>query len=591
MNIRTINDVFYSVVERDLDRVMMYKREGKWVPISSRDFYRQVVAVARALESWGLARGDRVAILSENRPEWAIADFATMLMGAATVPVYATLTPEQTVYLLRDSGARFVFVSNQAQLRKILSIKDQCAVEKIVLMDSTDVAGVVPMETLLRQGPEGRDEALDRRANEVGPDELATVMYTSGTTGRPKGAMLTQGNLASNLLHSLDLYNFSRGQVSVSFLPLSHVTARHVDYAMFWHGVTIAYCPVIEQLLTVLAEVRPHFFVAVPRVYEKIQSNVQSKAPVAGMKRRLYHWALRAGQEQKDAVLAGERPGSLRWRLADRLVFSKIKGALGGRVEIYISGGAPLNQDLIEWYAGLGVRIFEGYGLTETSPVIALNNPRHYRAGSVGRVLKNVEVRIAPDDEILVKGPSVFKGYWNLPAETEAAFDAGWFRTGDVGRVDDEGFLYITDRKKDLIKTSGGKFLAPQPIEAKLKANDLVGEAALIADRRRFPSAIIAPNFPALEEWARLNRVPFGSREELIAQPQVFALYDGLVTELNRNLAQFEKIKKFILVSDEFSIANGALTPTMKLKRRFVEERYRRELDELYRTMEPLKAS
>jgi long-chain acyl-CoA synthetase len=591
MNIRTVNEVFYSVVEKDLDRVMMSKRDGKWIPLSSREFYRRVAAVAHALESWGLIRGDRVAILSENRPEWAIADFATMLMGAATVPIYATLTPEQTVYLLRDSGARFIFVSNRTQLQKILAIKDQCAVEKIVLMDAADEAGVVPMESLLQGAPEGRDQALDDRALAIGPDEVATVMYTSGTTGRPKGAMLTQGNLASNLVHSLDLYDFKKGQVSISFLPLSHVTARHVDYAMFWHGVTIAYCPVIEQLLATLAEVKPHFFVAVPRVYEKIQSNVQSKAPTAGMKRRLYQWALRVGQEHKDKVLAGKRPASLRWLLADRLVFSKIKGALGGRVEIYISGGAPLNQDLIDWYAGLGIRIFEGYGLTETSPVIALNNPRHYRAGSVGRVLKNLEVRTAPDDEILVKGPSVFKGYWNLPAETEAAFDAGWFRTGDVGRIDQDGFLYITDRKKDLIKTSGGKFLAPQPIEAKLKANDLVAEAALVADRRRFPSVILAPNFSALEEWARVNHISFGSREELIANAQVYALYEGLVADLNRNLAQFEKIKKFVLVTDEFSIANGALTPTMKLKRRFVEERYRKELDELYSGMEPVKAS
>jgi long-chain acyl-CoA synthetase len=289
-------------------------------------------------------------------------------------------------------------------------------------------------------------------------------------------------------------------------------------------------------------------------------------------------------------VLAGNTPSRWRWRLADSIVFSKIKAALGGRVKIHISGGAPLNRELLDWYASIGIRIYEGYGLTETSPVIALNNPKFYRPGSVGRVLKSVQVRMAFDNEILVKGPSVFKGYWNLSAETATAFEDEWFRTGDVGRVDEDGFLYITDRKKDLVKTSGGKFIAPQGIEGKLKVNVLIAEAAIVAERRRFPSAVLAPHFPELENWAKLNGIPFSSREELTANPQVFALYQGLVDEVNRDLAQFEKIKKFILVSDEFSIANGALTPTMKLKRRFIEERYRKELDELYADMATLKA-
>ena len=589
MMIRTLNDVFYTVVDRDLDCVMMFKNQSKWTPISSREFYRNVVGVARTLESWGVGKGDRVAILSENRPEWAVADFATMLLGAATVPVYGTLPPVQALHLLRDSGARAVFVSSREQLQKVRSIQDQCALEKIVLMDDAEEADVVPMKHMMDSGPGAREEAFDRRAQALGPDEIATIIYTSGTTGTPKGAMLTQGNLASNLLHSMDLYDFQPGQVSISFLPLSHVTARHLDYAMFWHGVTVAYCPFFEQLLSALREVQPHFFVAVPRVYEKIYHQTLGKVN-GGLKRSLFNWALGVGRTHKDDVLAGKTPSGWRWQVADHLVFSKVKKALGGRVDIHISGGAPLNRELLDWYASIGIRIFEGYGLTETSPVVALNNPQFFRPGSVGRVLKNVQVRIGQDDEILVKGSSVFKGYWNLPAETANAFEDEWFRTGDVGRVDEDGFLFITDRKKDLVKTSGGKFIAPQVIEGKLKVNVLIAEAAILADRRRFPSAVLAPHFPALEDWAKANGVPFGSREELLANPQVVALYQGLVDEVNRDLAQFEKVKRFILVPDEFSIANGALTPTMKLKRRFIEERYRKQLDELYADKTALRA-
>ncbi len=581
MAIRTINELFYRVVERNLDRVLMIKRHEKWISISSRELYRDVVGVARALRSWGIAEGDRVAILSENRPEWAVADFATMLLGAATVPIYATLTPEQTLHLLRDAGARAIFISTADQLRKVMDIKDRCSIEKIVVMDDVDVSDVVPMEPLMRSGPDTRDEEFDSRALAVGPNELATIIYTSGTTGTPKGAMLTHGNLASNLLHSLYLYPFKCGQVSISFMPLSHVFARHVDYVMLWHGLTVAYCPFHDELLSAVGDVKPHVFVAVPRVYEKMYSRVRSKFN-DGVKRKLYDWAMRVGREHQPEVLAGKTPAALSWRLADKIFFSKVRAALGGRVELFASGGAPLSREVLDWYASLGISIYEGYGLTEASPIIAVNNFKSCRFGSVGPVIKNVEIQLADDGEILVKGPSIFKGYWNMPEETAAVFEGEWFHTGDVGHLDAEGFLYITDRKKDLIKTSGGKFISPQPIECKLKASLLVEEAAIMADRRKFPSAIIVPSFPALEDWARVNRVPFASREELVATPEVLALYESIVAGVNKDLAQFEKIKKFIIVPDEFSMANGALTPTMKLKRRFIEQRYSKELDQLY---------
>jgi long-chain acyl-CoA synthetase len=292
--------------------------------------------------------------------------------------------------------------------------------------------------------------------------------------------------------------------------------------------------------------------------------------------------AQHGGGQHRDEIYAGQTPGALDWKLANALLFSKVRAALGGRVEVFISGGAPFNRELLDWYASIGIRIFEGYGLTETSPVIGLNNPKAYRAGSVGKPLSNLEVKIAEDDEILVKGPSVCKGYWHMPEETANAFADGWFRTGDVGRIDEDGFLFVTDRKKDLIKTSGGKFIAPQPIEGKLKANPLVAEAAVIGDRRKFPLVVIAPQFDALEDWAKQNAVSFSSREELVADPQVRALYKGVVAEVNNDLAQFEKIKKVLVVPDEFSTANGTLTPTMKLRRRVVEERYRQQVDELY---------
>ncbi len=607
MTVRTINELFYSLVERDLACALMVKRpapqhatrsgaRAQWTPISSRELYRNVVGVARALESWGIGKGDRVAILSENRPEWAVADFATMLLGAVTTPIYATLTAEQMLHLLRDSGARVIFISSHDHLRKLIGIKGLCAIERIVLMDcapapaeamtaSPDAGAtgftIAAMDELIRSGPEERDAAFDARALAVGPEELATIIYTSGTTGVPKGAMLTHGNLACNLLHSFYLYPYQCGLVSVSFMPLAHVYARHVDYINFLHGVTVAYCASPDELLAAFREVKPHSLVAVPRVFEKIQKNVRAKFS-GGLKRKLYDWAVTVGRAHREEVLDGRVPTALKWLLADKLFYSKIKAVLGGRVDLFISGGAPLSPELIDWYASIGIRVLEGYGLSETAPIVAVNNVTTHRCGSVGKAIHNIEVRIADDGEILVKGPSIFKGYWNMPQETAAVFEGEWFRTGDVGRIDDDGFLYITDRKKDLIKTSGGKFIAPQPLEYRLKSNLLVAEAAIVADGRKFPSAIIAPSFPALEDWAQLNHVPFASRQELVAKPQVLVLYEAILAELNQGLARFEKIKKFILVPDEFSIANGALTPTMKLKRRFLEQRYRQELDQLY---------
>jgi len=583
MSVNTINEVFYSVVERNHDRVMLYKQTVKWIPISSRELYRDAVGVANSLRQWGIGKGDRVAILSENRPEWPTAEFGAMLIGAVVVPIYPTLTAEQSAYMLRDSGARMIFVSTAEQFKKVVAVRQQTALEKIVVMDYIGVPEGIPMHRLMHNGPAGRDAEFDAAARAAQPDDLATIIYTSGTTGTPKGVMLTQGNLASNLIHSMSEFAVSGPKdVSLSFLPLSHITARHVDYAMFYHGVTIAYCPFIDQLPSALREVRPTIMVAVPRVLEKIQKQVQLQTKT-GVKHAVYKWAMRVGKANRAEILAGRRPAAFPWRLADRLLYSKVRKALGGRVKVYISGGAPLGRDLAQWYADIGIRIHEGYGLTETSPVIAVNKPNAHRLGTVGKPLANVEVRIADDGEILVRGPSIFKSYWNLPAETEAAFTPdGWFKTGDVGELDSDGFLLVTDRKKDLLKTSGGKFITPQPIERKLKSSSLVGEAIVIGDRQKFPSVVIAPNFAELETWARENNVAFNNRDDLLRQPKVKSLFDSIVAGVNRELAQFEKVKKILLVADEFTVADGSLTPSFKLKRRVVEERYRKRIQQMY---------
>jgi long-chain acyl-CoA synthetase len=581
MSLQTLNDVFFAVIERELAQLMLHRDAGQWLPISSREFHGKVVAVAHALQKWGVSRGDRVAILSENRPEWTITDFASLLLGAVVVPVYTTLTAEQTAYILRDSGARAIFVSSEKHLQKVASIQNQTVIEKIAVMDDVENSLATSLSRLMHDTTKERDSQLEVAARTVSPDDLATIIYTSGTTGTPKGAMLTHGNMASNIACSLNGFDIHACQISISFLPLSHVTARHVDFAMLYHGVTLAYVPFVDQLSRALLEVHPTTFVGVPRVYEKIHAQVDLKAK-GFPKKQIYHWALSLGQAHKPEILAGKTPTAPAWKLANRLVYSKVREGMGGRAETFISGGAPLGRELAEWYATIGIRIDEGYGLTETSPVIAVNNPTAHKLGTVGKPLANVEVRIAEDGEILVRGPSVFKGYWNKPEETQNAFVDGWFKTGDIGHLDADGFLSITDRKKDLIKTSGGKFIAPQPIENSLKHNALIAEAVVLGDKHKFPAVLIAPSFPVLEEWARDNQVNFTSRPELVAAPEVRTLYEGIVEDCNQKLARFEKLKKVILVADEFSAENGTLTASLKLRRRVVEERYRREIGEMY---------
>jgi long-chain acyl-CoA synthetase len=582
MSLQNLNDILLAVHKSRRDRVMLQKLALGWTPISSTEIYRSVVGISRALISWGIGKGDRVAILSENRPEWTITDFAALALGSVTVPIYSTQTAEQTAYILKDSGARVIAVSTKNQLEKVLTVQRHTPVERIVVMDAIETAQAVHMQPLMLHGPTGADPEFDARAQSITRDDLATIIYTSGTTGTPKGAMLTHGNMASNIAHSMEAFGFgTKDEISVSFLPLSHVTARHVDFALLYRGVVLAYCPDLSRLAQVLTEVQPNLFIAVPRVYEKIRQQVILKT-VGFPKTAIYRWALSVGRAHRAETLVDTKPSSLSWKLADKFVFSKVRAGMGGKAEEFISGGAPLGRELAEWYADIGILIHEGYGLTETSPVIAVNTPHTHKLGTVGKPLANLEVRIADDGEVLVRGPSVFKGYWNRPDETAAAFVDGWFKTGDIGDLDSDGFLSITDRKKDLIKTSGGKFIAPQPIENSLKLNPLIGTAVVIGDRRKFPAVLISPFFPVLEDWARANEVETTSRESLVAHAKVQALYEGIVEETNQNLARFEKLKRVLLVPEEFSAADGTLTHTLKVKRRGIEDRYRALIDEMY---------
>ena len=578
MSIQTLNDIFVAIAAREQPRCMLRRTDAGWQPISSRDFASKVSGVVQALQSWGISRGDRIAILSENRHEWVVADFACMLLDAVVVPIYTTLTPEQTAYILSDSGSRGIFVSSQKHLEKIVSIQQSTCVEKVVVMDEVADPHAVKMSALMQGARDPQSEIMGRSAR---PDQLATIIYTSGTTGTPKGVMLTHGNMASNINYSLREFGFGDGMSCVSFLPLSHVTARSVDLGLLYMGVTLAHLPQIDQLPQALREVRPNILLSVPRVYEKVHSQVELNA-AKFPKKHIYRWAMSVGRSHRNDILAGKTPRSFSWKLANKLVFSKVRAGIGGRVEFFISGGAPLGRELAEWYGDIGIRIHEGYGLTETSPVIAVNTPNAHRVGSVGKPLGNVEVRIAGDGEILVRGPSVFRAYWNKPQETRDAFIDDWFKTGDIGRIDEDGFLYVTDRKKDLLKTSGGKFIAPQPIESSCKHYPWVAEAVVIGDKRKFPAVLIFPNFVALEAYARMQGLPFSSRQELIAIPEVHARYADIVRSVNEDLAQFERLKKFRLVSEELSSANGTLTASLKIRRRAIEEHFKREIDQMY---------
>jgi len=582
--IRTVNELFLRVAASDRPDALLYQNDdGVWHTISSLEVYRRVRALARAFQAWGIERGDRIALLSENRWEWQITDFAVLAIGAVDVPIYPTLTSEQIGELLRDSGARIAVVSTRAMFDKVEPYlrngPGKGGLEHVVMMQPVQVPPDAVLFSMLTQSLDAmvteQDPVFDEEVRLAKPEDLATLIYTSGTTGEPKGVMLTHGNIASNTSYCTRDFGFGRGDSSVSYLPLSHITARALDYAMFFNGAQVAYCSQFDKLIQALQQVRPTVFVGVPRVYEKIRQGVEQKSAISKFKSRILAWALRQGEPRRELIHDRKRPGSLGWKMADKLVYAKIREAFGGRVTSFISGGAPLGVETGDWFASVGISVLEGYGLTETSPVIAINTPGVHRMGTVGKPLPNVECRLAADDELLVRGPGIFQGYWGKPEATREAIDAeGWFATGDIAKIDGDGFLSITDRKKELLKTSGGKLIAPQPIEGRLKTNMLVAQAALVGDKHKFVSVLISPNFAALEDWARLQGIGVTTRRELVADGRVIALYGEIVAKVNGTLANFETMKRFRVVPDEWLLETGELTPSMKLKRRVITEQY-----------------
>jgi long-chain acyl-CoA synthetase len=584
--LRTVNDVLVKVTSRGAKAAWLsLDADGTWKNISSDQVYGRVRALAAVLQTWGVGKGDRVVILSENRWEWPVSDFAILAVGGVDVPLYPTLTPEQIGYMIRDSGAKVAIVSSGEQVEKLKSAGDMPDLEHVVVMDSGDFTNTEGFAQLMAYATslEAKDAAFDTLAAAVSPDDLATIIYTSGTTGEPKGVMLTHGNLASNLIYSTAPFGFDGQDRCISFLPLSHVTARHLDYGLMRDGAVLAYCPKFDQLPAAMKAVKPTIFVAVPRVYEKIRQAVEGKSAASPVKSKILSWALGVGKTHRPETLKGKTPGGLSWKLSNKLVYSKIREAFGGSVKVFVSGGAPLGMDTAGWFADAGIRIFEGYGLTETSPVIALNYPQAHQIGTVGQKLKNIDCRFADDGELEVKGPSIFKGYWKKEQETAEAFTPdGWFKTGDIGRIDEQGFISITDRKKELLKTSGGKLIAPQPIENKLKANGLVANAALVGDKHKFACVLISPNFPALEGWAKGQGVTATDHALLVKDPKVVKVYQDIVDSVNLGLAHFEGMKRMLVVPEEWSVEEGTLTPSMKVKRRVVEMKYATEIAEFY---------
>ncbi|HVU45645.1 MAG TPA: long-chain fatty acid--CoA ligase [Terracidiphilus sp.] len=585
--IATINDLFLRVAAAGNPRAVLWQdRFGQWQPLSSDQIYQRVRTLAKVFLTWGAQKGDRIALIGENRWEWAVTDFAVLAIGAADVPIYPTLTGEQSAELIRDAGCKIAVVSTRQQFDKLNSVRTQTQLERIVMMDSGAPEGAIAMSELLagadEQGNE-RDPVFDALLRATQPSDLASLIYTSGTTGEPKGVMLTHGNIASNQNCATLAFSFDKTDACISFLPLSHITARALDYVMYGCGAQVAYCSQFDKLPTAMKEVRPTVIVGVPRVYEKIRQAVEQKSSVSPVKKRILSWAIKVGSRHVDEVYSGRQPSSLMWKLAGKLVYGKVREAFGGRVRVFISGGAPLGVDTARWFASAGIALWEGYGLTETSPVISLNNPKKHCMGSVGPQVPNIELKLADDGELLVRGPSVFGGYWQKPEASAECFDAeGWFCTGDIAHIDSDGFLYITDRKKELLKTSGGKLVAPQPIENKLKNSVMVGQVALVGDKHKFISALISPNFAALEDWARKQGIEAGSRAELVADSRVIALYGELVSEINSGLANFETLKRFRVVAEEWTQETGELTPSMKLKRRVITERYAAAIAELY---------
>jgi long-chain acyl-CoA synthetase len=591
MNYGTLPSRFLNAVDNLPNaRAQMVRRADRWESISSQEFLRRVAGLSTAFVELGVKPGDRVGLFSANRPEWHTADFAINGAGGVTVPVYFNESPDRMTYILKHCGAKVVFVVGAPQLRKLLAVRANLPeLEQIIFADGGADAPTdcLRYETLIASAGATDVSSYRLRASQVLPGQLASLIYTSGTTGEPKGVMLTHSNFCSNV-HDVG-YDFQLNpaeDVALSFLPLAHVYGRTLDYIYIFGGAALAYVETVEAVAQALLEIRPTITAAVPRFFEKIYARlVEQGSKTAGVKRMIFDWAMRVAEmsaQWRGSQSHANFAVTLQWKLADALVYRKIRMGMGGRLRIISSGGAPLSKDLAEFFWAVGIPIYQGYGLTETSPIVSSNYPAN-RMGSSGKPIPNVQVRTAEDGEILVKGPCVMQGYYKNPEATrEVLSEDGWFSTGDIGYVDKDNYLFITDRKKDLLKTAAGKFVAPQPIENALKTSPYILNAMVVGDRRKFIVALIVPNATTVASKAADQGIKFKSNKELAVHPWVHALIDSEVKRLTVHLAQYETIKRFALLPEDFTFDNGSLTFTLKLKRRVVEQQYSSVIESLY---------
>ena len=567
----------------------MVRRNGRWEAVSSQEFLRRVAGLAYAFVELGVKPGDRVGLFAPNCPEWHTADFAISGSGAVTVPVYFNESPDRTCYILNHAGAKVLFISGAAQLEKLLNIRDQLKdLQQVIVAHVGDTlpADFLRYETLIATTGHAEIAAYRLRVAQVLPTQLASLIYTSGTTGEPKGVMLTHNNFSSNVTDTVEFTLNPEQDLAVSFLPLAHVYGRMLDYVYLFQGCPVAYVEVVENVAQALLEVHPTILAAVPRFFEKIYARLMEQGSRAtGTKRKIFNFSIKTAREAA-GWRCGEKSASLgvklKWAIADKLVYSKIRAGTGGKLRIVMSGGAPLSKEMAEFFWAIGIPIYQGYGLTETSPVLTSNYPQN-RVGSSGRPIANVQIRIADDGEILAKGPCVMQGYYKAPEATrDVLSEDGWFKTGDIGYLDKDNYLFITDRKKDLLKTAGGKFVAPQPIENALKTSPYILNAMVVGDQRKFVVALIVPNLTTVYAKLAEEGLKFSSHAELAAHPRAYALIENEVSRLTTHLAQYESIKRFALLPDDFTFDSGSLTFTMKLKRRVVEKQFNDLIAKLY---------
>jgi long-chain acyl-CoA synthetase len=606
--ITKLNELFCQAVAADKPGLLNYKRNGQWQALSAQELAERVRAAAMGLYALGVRAGDRVGLLSENRVEWTIADLGVLNCGAADVPIYATQAPKQVKYILQDAGVELLFISTQAQydrLREVLT--SQVRLRAIISFEQIDTGAIggriMHFDEFLNWGRAAYDaepELYETLRQSVSPTSLATLIYTSGTTGEPKGVMLTHGNLTSNVLLNFENSELKAHEVALSYLPFSHIFERNAIYMYLRARCQIYYAESVDTVAQNLIEVRPHFMTSVPRMFEKLYARTLDKAEAGGkLQAALANWAFDIAKQWAQLASADQPLPlalKLKHQLADKLVLSKWRAALGGRIRVLVSGGAPLSLELAQIFYGAGLPIYEGYGLSESSPTISCNTPRAYRFGSVGKPARGVLVKIAADGEILAAGPNIMLGYYNRPDVTAETLETDaegrvWLHTGDIGHLDADGYLYITDRKKDLLKTSGGKYIAPQPIENAIKRSRFVNQVVVIGDERKFPAALIVPQIDLLKSYAELKKITYSDTQELLNHPKIVDLFERQVAKFTDDLSHFERIKAVALLPQELTIESGELTPTLKVKRRVVTEKNKELINRLYQEKEAQHAA